>query len=223
MWSLWQFFPQCSCFLLLILFYIDIFYDMFSTDYPFPFHSGGLGVEAVLARRCATVRNRRQPFAGDRVRAVWPCLWRVLQKVVTFGAFQCRVASFCVAGVALRDIQSKVVLCGRRNTFATVWSCINLPHLTRSPCGRTRAHRASWSPWSSLQSEPENEEGTAPKGPTGQKRKSSYWFVDIQIFQASCDFPFNFRIRGTWTNENKEIEPLGVKQIMCRSKWSHLK
>ena len=29
----------------------------------FPFHSGGLGVEGVFARRCATVRNRSQPFA----------------------------------------------------------------------------------------------------------------------------------------------------------------
>ena len=48
--------------------------------------------------------------------------------VVTFGGFQCRVASFCVAGVAHCDIPtysnmfhnvSQVVLCGRRNTFAT--------------------------------------------------------------------------------------------------------
>ena len=44
---------------------------------------------------------------------------------VIFGGFTCGVASFRVAGVALRDIQtffvnvSKVVLCGRRNTFAT--------------------------------------------------------------------------------------------------------
>jgi len=46
-------------------------------------------------------------------------------KGVTFGGFKRRVASFRVAGVALRDIQtcfenvSKVVLCGRRNIFAT--------------------------------------------------------------------------------------------------------
>ena len=65
----------------------------------FPFHSGGLGVEGVFARRCPTVRVR----AG----------------------FKRRVASFRVAGVALRDIQtcfvyvSKVILCGRRNAFAT--------------------------------------------------------------------------------------------------------
>ena len=45
------------------------------------FTLGGLGgVEAVFAKRCATVRNCSQPFAGDRVRPVWQCLWRVLQK-----------------------------------------------------------------------------------------------------------------------------------------------
>ena len=47
------------------------------------------------------------------------------QRVSLFGAFQCRVASFRVACVALRGIptcfktRQKVVLCGRRNTFAT--------------------------------------------------------------------------------------------------------
>ena len=49
----------------------------------------GLGAEAVFARRCATVRNRSQPFAtvrnrsqpfaSGRVSPVWPCQWRVLQ------------------------------------------------------------------------------------------------------------------------------------------------
>ena len=44
---------------------------------------------------------------------------------IIFGCFKRLVASFRVAGVALRGIQtffcnaSKVVLCGRRNTFAT--------------------------------------------------------------------------------------------------------
>ena len=44
---------------------------------------------------------------------------------IIFGGFKRRVASFRVAGVALRDISdvfcnvSKVVLCGRRNTLAT--------------------------------------------------------------------------------------------------------
>ena len=46
-------------------------------------------------------------------------------EVVVFVGFKHLVASFRVAGVALRDIQtcfctvSKVVLCGTRNTFAT--------------------------------------------------------------------------------------------------------
>ena len=44
---------------------------------------------------------------------------------IAFGGFRRLVASFCAAGVALRDVQdvfcntAKVVLCGRRNTFAT--------------------------------------------------------------------------------------------------------
>ena len=37
--------------------------------------SRGLGVEGVFARRC-----RPQPFGTVRVRTVWPCLWRALQK-----------------------------------------------------------------------------------------------------------------------------------------------
>ena len=81
----------------------------------------------MFARRCVYVRNRSQPSATVRVRAVWPCLWSSAEGVV-FGGFKRRVAAFRVAGVALRDIQtffvtcrkySKVVLCGRRNTFAT--------------------------------------------------------------------------------------------------------
>ena len=80
-----------------------------------------------VAFTSATVRNRPQPSATVRVRAVWPCLWSSAEGVV-FGGFKRRVAAFRVAGVALRDIQtffvtcrkySKVVLCGRRNTFAT--------------------------------------------------------------------------------------------------------
>ena len=35
-----------------------------------PFHSGGLGVEGVLARRRPTVRNRSQPFATVRNRYI---------------------------------------------------------------------------------------------------------------------------------------------------------
>ena len=44
-------------------------------------------VEGVFARRCVHNRNRPQPFAGGRLRPVWPSLWRVLQKVVTLWRF----------------------------------------------------------------------------------------------------------------------------------------
>ena len=53
-----------------------------------------------------------QPFATVRVRAVWPCHYgKFSAKRVTFGGFTCRVASFRVAGVALRDIQTCFVAC----------------------------------------------------------------------------------------------------------------
>ena len=51
------------------------------------------------------VRNRPQSYATVRVRAIWPCLWLVLQKG-HFLRFQRRVASFRLAGVTLRDIQT---------------------------------------------------------------------------------------------------------------------
>ena len=75
----------------------------------FPFHSGGLGVEGMFARRCVYVRNRPQPFATVRNR---PREGRMAvpmvssAKGVTFGGFQRRVASLRMAGVALRDIQT---------------------------------------------------------------------------------------------------------------------
>ena len=73
----------------------------------FPFHSGGLGVEGVFARRCPTVRNRLQPF-------VWgPYALPMVSSAggVIFGGFQRSVASFRVAGVALGDIQTCSVTC----------------------------------------------------------------------------------------------------------------
>ena len=65
----------------------------------------------------ATVRNR--PQEGHMAVPMVSSAKRVI-----FGGFKRLVASFRVAGVALRDIQrffcnvSKVVLCGKRNTFA---------------------------------------------------------------------------------------------------------
>ena len=63
-----------------------------------------------VAFTSATVRNRPQPSATVRVRAVWPCLWSSAEGVV-FGGFKRRVAAFRVAGVALRDIQTFFVTC----------------------------------------------------------------------------------------------------------------
>ena len=64
---------------------IDSMVDLSSSFFPnayqgFPFHSGGLGVEGVFARRCVRERNRPQPFATVRAIPVWPCLWEVLQR-----------------------------------------------------------------------------------------------------------------------------------------------
>ena len=80
----------------------------------------------------ATVRIRSQPFATFRGR---PCEVRIAVPMVSsckfckrghFGGCTCCVASFRVAGVALRDIQTCSVTCrkslcvwGRRGTFAT--------------------------------------------------------------------------------------------------------
>ena len=55
----------------------------------------GSGVEGVFARRCVRERNRPQPFARSPY-----------AEVVIFGGFRRVVASFRVAGVALRDIQT---------------------------------------------------------------------------------------------------------------------
>ena len=88
----------------------------------FPMRTGnlwGLRVCSLdVAFMFATVGNRSQPSA----RTPYGRASGKFCKRVTFGRFACCVASFRVAGVALRDIQtnvSKVVSCGRRNTFAT--------------------------------------------------------------------------------------------------------
>ena len=77
-----------------------------------------------VASASATVRNR---FATVRARTIWPCLWEVFAEAVLFGGFRHVVASFRVAGVALRGIPtcsanvSKVVYRGRRNTLVDVF------------------------------------------------------------------------------------------------------
>ena len=94
----------------------------------------GLDVEGVFARLCiyvrnrpqpsATVRNRPQPFATVRNRSQPSATVRNRPRdprmavpmgssaeVVIFGGFRRVVASFRVAGVALRDIQTCFVTC----------------------------------------------------------------------------------------------------------------
>ena len=69
----------------------------------------------MLARRSAVRnRNRSQVFASVRMLAV-PMVSSATG--VTFGGFQRRVASFRLAGVALRDIQTCFVTCRK-------WFCV---------------------------------------------------------------------------------------------------
>ena len=87
----------------------------------------GCGGRAVFAGRCVYVRKRSQPLAtvSNRSREGRMAVPMVsFAKGVTFGAFQRGVASFCLAGVAIRDIPtccktSYVFLCGGLNTSAT--------------------------------------------------------------------------------------------------------
>ena len=85
----------------------------------------------MLARPCPTVRNRVQPFATvcnrlqpsatvrNRSRDPRMAVPMVSSaEGVIFGGFKRRVASFCVAGVALRDIQACFVTC--RLSFCVV-------------------------------------------------------------------------------------------------------
>ena len=69
----------------------------------------------------ATVRNRPQPFATVHNRSYELRMAVPMgssAEVVIFGGFQCVVASFRVAGVALRDIQQRSVTC--RKSFCVV-------------------------------------------------------------------------------------------------------
>ena len=91
----------------------------------------GCGARAVFSRRCATVRNRpqpfatvrnrpqpsatvrnrSQPFATVRARSLWLCLWQPGSFLDIFGVFPLRVASFRVAGVALCGIPTCFMTC----------------------------------------------------------------------------------------------------------------
>ena len=68
----------------------------------------------MFARRCIYVRNRSQPSATVRNRSRDPRMAVPLvssAEGVIFGGFKRPVASFRLAGVALRDIQTCFVTC----------------------------------------------------------------------------------------------------------------
>ena len=93
----------------------------------FPLHSGGAGVELFspdVAQPSATARNRpREDHMGV------PMLSSA--KGVTFRAFQRRIASFRVAGVALRDIPTCFMTCQK---WFCVAGAILLPRFQKMRC-----------------------------------------------------------------------------------------
>ena len=88
----------------------------------------------MFARRCVCGRNRPQPSATIRNRSR-DCYMAVpmvrFAEVVLFGGFRRLVASFRVAGVALRDIQTCFVTC--RKSFC-VAGAILLRRLQKMCC-----------------------------------------------------------------------------------------
>ena len=91
----------------------------------------------------ATVRNRPQPFATVHNRS-YELRMAVPRgssaEVVIFGVFPCVVASFRVAGVALRDIQQRSVTC--RKSFCVV-GAILLRRFAKMR-GRFRSRRSTF-------------------------------------------------------------------------------
>ena len=111
------------------------FSRMRSKGQGFPFHSGGLGVEGVFAERCVYDRNRSRPFTTVRNRlrrSRMAVPMASSRKAVTFGGFQCRVASFRVAGVALRDSPTRFITCWQSFCVA---GAILLPSISRTLFG----------------------------------------------------------------------------------------
>ena len=105
----------------------------------------------MFAQRCVHDRNRSQPSATVRNRSRDPRMAVPMgssAEVVLFGGCRRVVASFRVAGVALRDIQmfwnvSKVVLRGRRNTFVTLSEAVLQFSWQAQHFGRVHRH-FSW-------------------------------------------------------------------------------
>jgi hypothetical protein len=78
------------------------------------FHSGGLGLEGVFARRRVCIRNQAQPFetVRNRSREVGMAVPPVsAAKAVAFGGFKRGATLFRVASVALRDSPTCFITC----------------------------------------------------------------------------------------------------------------
>ena len=71
-----------------------------------------------VAFTSATVRNRSQPSAGVRAIPVWAVPMGSSAEVVLFGGCRRVVASFRLAGVALRDIQTCSGTCRKSSCVA---------------------------------------------------------------------------------------------------------
>ena len=102
----------------------------------------------MFARRCvrnratvATVRNRPQPSATVRVRAVWPCLWEVLQRrsflEVSVGCRGCFVSTW----QAWHFVTFRRVLQRVESRFA--WQAQYFCDVFRTMCGSFRGRRST--------------------------------------------------------------------------------
>ena len=97
-----------------MFFGISCFFPMRSKGSRFTLRVWGLRVCSLdVAFMFATVSNRSQPSA----RSPYGRAYGKFCKRVTFGRFTCCVASFRVADVALRDIQTCFVACRKNHVL----------------------------------------------------------------------------------------------------------
>ena len=103
----------------------------------------------MFAGRCVCGRNRSQPSATVRNRPREDRMARMAvhigssAKGITFGAFQCRVASFRVAGVAFRGVSRRI-----KSRF--VWQAQYFCFIFRRGVAFFVAGAALWTPPMSL-------------------------------------------------------------------------
>ena len=93
----------------------------------------------MFARRCLIVRNHPQPFAAVRNRSRDPRMAVPMvssAEGVIFGGFEGRAASFRVAGVALRDLQTCFVTCRKSFCVAGAIFLRRFRKMSCSFCGR---------------------------------------------------------------------------------------